>query len=105
MSAKPDGRPRGPLVICESSGKHRHVSVYWAGVSARETHRTANRNGQLAQDTYVYRCESCRGWHITRRSIWAGQPLQPLVEAAPLALQLWAMESVRGAEIDAHGSP
>jgi len=94
-------RPRGPLVICTASGKHRHVSVYWAEVAARETHRTLNRNGVLAQDTYVYRCGSCRGYHLTRAAVWAGEPQQLLLRAAPVQLQLWAMESVRGRETGA----
>lgn len=102
---KPDGRPRGELVICEESGKHRHVSVYWAEVAAREAHRTMNRNGVLAVDTYVYRCGSCRGWHLTRAETFAGEPQQLLLRAAPVQLQLWAMENVRGRETDAQGQP
>jgi len=96
-------RPRGPLVICEESGKHRHVSIFWAEVSAREMHRTVNRNGELAQDTYVYRCGSCRGYHLTRRATWAGEPQQLVLRAAPVDLQLWAMERARGPQIAAEG--
>ena len=103
MNHKPDGRPRGPLVICEESGKHRHVSLYWAEQAARETHRTLNRNATLAQDTYGYRCHSCRGFHLTRRAEWYGEAQTLVLAAAPLQLQLWAMESVRGPEIDAQG--
>lgn len=95
---KPDGRPRGDLVICPASGKHRHVSIYWAEVAARETHRTLNRNGELAMDTYVYRCESCRGWHLTRAQTFAGEPQRLLLRAAPVELQQWAMTGPRGPE-------
>lgn len=91
MSHHEPGPERGPLVICEASGKHRHRSIHWAEVSARETHRTLNRNGVLAVDSYVYRCGSCRGWHLTRHSTFAGEPQQLLVKAAPVALQEWAM--------------
>jgi len=103
MKHREDHRQRGPLVICEASGKVRHASVYWAGLAARETHRTMNRNGVLAEDTYVYRCTSCRGYHLTRAATWAGEPQQLLLAAAPVQLQLWAMEHIPGPEIDAQG--
>lgn len=102
---KPDGRPRGPLVICEHSGKHCHTSTYWAELAVREAHRTMNRNGVLAEDTYVYRCEHCRTWHITRSAVYRGEPQQLLVKASPVELQLWAMGSAKGPEIDAQGQP
>lgn len=98
-----DHRPRGPLVVCEASGKHRHPSVYWAQVAAREMHRTLNRNGELAVDTYGYRCPSCRGWHLTRRAEWAGEPQQLLQRAAPIELQQWAMTGPRGPQALAEG--
>lgn len=98
------GEPaRGPLVICAASGKHRHVSIHWAEVAARETHRTLNRNGELAQDTYVYRCGSCRGYHLTRAAVWAGEPQRLLLRAAPVELQLWAISPTTGPEIAAQG--
>jgi hypothetical protein len=90
-------------VVCEASGKHRHPSVYWAHVAAREMHRTVNRNGELAVDTYVYRCASCRGWHLTRRAVWAGEPQQLLLRAAPVELQLWAIQGPRGPQSAAEG--
>jgi len=101
MSHRENQRPRGPLVICPVQGKHRHVSIYWAEVAAHEMHRTVNRNGELAQDTYVYRCGSCRGYHLTRAATWAGEPQHLILRAAPIELQLWAMGPDRGAQIDA----
>lgn len=105
MGRREADRPRGELRICEEQGKHRHSSLYWAKVAAREIHRTMNRNGELATNLYVYRCPSCGSLHLTRKAVHYGEPQQLILEAAPVALQLWAMGRENGPQIDAQEQP
>lgn len=73
---------------CES-GKVRHSNPARAKVAAHEFARALNREGQLAQSMYAYRCDKCRGWHLTRQAAWAGNVA--VFTAPPERLQRWAM--------------
>jgi len=56
--------------------------------------RTLNAEGQLAPSFYAYRCSECHAWHLTKRAAWKGVPNELVHEAAPEALQQWAMTGV-----------
>lgn len=73
------------------SGKVGHASLGIAKGAAHSFARKLNRDGVLAESQYAYRCESCRQWHLTRRSEWFGTPLILACQAAPESLQRWAM--------------
>jgi len=73
------------------SGKKRHSSIQRAKVAAHAFARELNRHHLLAQNMYAYRCAKCRGgWHLTRQAGWDNVTL--VMEAAPEALQKWAMD-------------
>lgn len=72
-----------------SSGKVRHRRVADAKVAAHAFARTLNRERQIAYSMFAYRCDECRGWHLTRQSGWPG--LVKVFQAAPEHLQRWAM--------------
>lgn len=71
---------------CET-GKVRHSNVARAKTAAHHFAITLNRDGIIARTMYAYRCEKCRGWHLTRQGMNATLVLQ----AAPEHLQRWAM--------------
>lgn len=71
---------------CES-GKVRHSNVARAKTAAHHFAIALNRDGIIARSMYAYRCESCRGWHLTRQGMGTTLALQ----AAPEHLQRWAM--------------
>lgn len=73
---------------CES-GKARHSNLERVKVAAHRFAIALNAEGQIACNMYAYRCDTCRGWHITRQAGWDGVVL--VLEAAPESLQRWAM--------------
>lgn len=75
---------------CES-GKAAHTSVNRMKASAHETAREWNRRGQIAPTFYGYRCPQCKKYHLTKRAEWDGEANLLILEAAPLALQQWAI--------------
>lgn len=73
-----------------SSGKKRHSSLPHAKTAAHAFARELNREKTIAQNMYAYRCEKCRGWHLTRQAGWDN--VTQVLQAAPEELQRWAMD-------------
>lgn len=71
---------------CET-GKVRHSNIARAKAAAHHFAIALNRDGVIARTMYAYRCDKCRGWHLTRQGMGATLVLL----AAPEALQRWAM--------------
>lgn len=72
--------------VCES-GKVRHTSLANAKLAAHRFAVKLNQRGIMARTLYAYRCEECRGWHLTRQ----GMGTTLVLPAAPEHLQRWAM--------------
>jgi len=73
-----------------ASGKARHSSLERTKTAAHRFAIALNAEGQIAHNMYAYRCDQCRGWHITRQAGWEGVVL--VLTAAPEALQRWAID-------------
>lgn len=83
------------LSLCHASGKTCFNGQARAEIAARHLHVDLNAHRRLADDTYGYRCPSCRSWHPTRRSEWDGAPNVLLCKAGPEELQRWAFPPER----------
>lgn len=74
------------MKVCES-GKIRHANIAAATLAAHRFAVKLNQRGIIARSLYTYRCEKCRGWHLTRQ----GMGTTLVLPAAPERLQRWAM--------------